>query len=724
MMRNRSLALLLAVLMLASLSLTGCAGSAPGPSAEVPPETAQPNASAESALVVKDGMLQPILRYSDPRAADYSNENSDILRYCVYVETDHDTDSDGMADLVKVMVQVPRAAAEGRYKAATIYDPMPYSAGTCEEYAESAYAMYVDAGFDYSRLYQPGQKRSPAGEAGTLEAAQAARPDKDWNYTVPFSGETGYSNLQNYDYYLVRGFSVVIACGIGTYGSEGFELCGTDLERDSHKCVVEWLAGDRAAYTDKTHNIAIRADWSNGSVAMTGASYGGTLPYEVATTGVEGLKTIIPYAGIASWYDYTNSQGVPIRFDVNYADSLAVYNCGGTFQDNDWTVPNEDYGAWLWQIAQDQSATNGDYAPVWAESDYSDDWQDIRCSALIVQGLNDFNVTSKQADLMMQAFAKAGMPAKLVLHQDGHNIFDGKLFDGGPWEETVNRWLAHYLYGVENDIENLPAVSVQSNLDGEFTGFDKWRDFTLQEIPFYTDKRSTTVSTEGLAAYSTQYLQGESPELKGLKGQEIYYATLDEPFAGSYALDIPEGTTILGVPEIHVKLSTDVTDKDGLMVTAVLVDYREDGSPFKAYMTKDQIHETMPVKTIGSFDRGGGLGEEDILEFVQSSTYSKCISFGWTDLRNPGLGYDSSEYTKATDLEAGQAYDYTFYMLPTAYTLAPGHRLQLIITAWDPYRAFLDEDFALDPSLPTEYSSFNYSFVIDNSTLQVLLPVA
>ena len=173
-----------------------------------------------------------------------------------------------------------------------------------------------------------------------------------------------------------------------------------------------------------------------------------------------------------------------------------------------------------------------------------------------------------------------------------------------------------------------------------------------------------------------------------------------------------------------MKLSTDVTDKDGLMVTAVLVDYREDGSPFKAYMTKDQIHETMPVKTIGSFDRGGGLEEQDVLEFVQSSTYSKCISFGWTDLRNPGLGYDSSEYTKATDLEAGQAYDYTFYMLPTAYTLAPGHRLQLIITAWDPYRAFLDEDFALDPSLPTEYSSFNYSFVIDNSTLQVLLPVA
>ncbi len=56
----------------------------------------------------------------------------------------------------------------------------------------------------------------------------------------------------------------------------------------------------------------IDADWSSGNVAMTGVSYGGTLPFEVATTGVKGLKTIIPVAGIASWYDYTNSQGAPL----------------------------------------------------------------------------------------------------------------------------------------------------------------------------------------------------------------------------------------------------------------------------------------------------------------------------------------------------------------------------------------------------------------------------
>ncbi|MBQ8076302.1 MAG: hypothetical protein IJ237_10015 [Oscillospiraceae bacterium] len=680
--------------------------------------------TAGSALLVENGMMQPMLQYSDPRAADYSNEDSDILRYCVYVETDHDTDNDGLADLVKVMVQVPRAAAEGKYQAATIYDPTPYSAGTSDEYGEGAYAMYVETGFDYSRLYQPGEKRVPEGTSSTMEAALSAKPKKDWNYTVPYSGETGYYSLQEYDYYLVRGFAVVLACGIGTYGSEGFELCGMDLERDSHKCVVEWLTGDRVAYTDKTHNMTIEADWSNGNVAMTGCSYGGTLPYEVATTGVKGLKTIIPFAGIASWYDYTNSQGVPTRFDVNYADSLAGLNCGGTFLDNDWTVPNEDYGSWLWQIAQDQDATNGDYAPIWAESDYSDDYENINCSALVVHGLNDFNVTTKQADLMMQAFAKAGMPAKIVLHQDGHNNLDGKLINGELWQETMNKWLSHYLYGVENGIENMPAVTVQSNVDGQFTTYDAWRELSQQEMPVTAGTYQTTINTEGLAEYSTRFLNGEDPELIGLKGQELYYATLEEPFAGVYTIDIPEGTTIFGVPEVHVKMSTPVTDKDGLMITAVLVDYREDGTPFKAFMTKDRLNETLPVKTIDSYEPGGGLEEADILQFVQSSTPSKCVTFGWTDLCNPGLGYDSSEYANSTDLEADKEYDYTFYMLPTAYTVAPGHRLQLVITAWDPYRAFLDEDYVLDPTLLTEYSNFNYSFTIDNTSVHVFMPVA
>ena len=72
----------------------------------------------ESPLRVKDGMLQPILTVSDFRDPAYSNEKSDILRFCVYIETDHDTDGDGMADLLKRWYRSPAPRLKGPIKPA------------------------------------------------------------------------------------------------------------------------------------------------------------------------------------------------------------------------------------------------------------------------------------------------------------------------------------------------------------------------------------------------------------------------------------------------------------------------------------------------------------------------------------------------------------------------------------------------------------------------------
>ena len=56
------------------------------------------------------------------------------------------------------------------------------------------------------------------------------------------------------------------------------------------------------AFTDRTSNIAIVANWSNHNIAMTGRSYLGNLATAVATTGVSGLKTVISEAAISNWY--------------------------------------------------------------------------------------------------------------------------------------------------------------------------------------------------------------------------------------------------------------------------------------------------------------------------------------------------------------------------------------------------------------------------------------
>lgn len=50
-------------------------------------------------IVIQNGMAQPTLTVSNVRNNGYYNNNSDILRFIVYVETDYDTDMDGKPDL-------------------------------------------------------------------------------------------------------------------------------------------------------------------------------------------------------------------------------------------------------------------------------------------------------------------------------------------------------------------------------------------------------------------------------------------------------------------------------------------------------------------------------------------------------------------------------------------------------------------------------------------------
>ncbi len=670
-------------------------------------------------LIIEDGCLQPMLTYTYMRDPSFSNEYSDILRFCVYVETDHDTDDDGLNDLVKVFVQVPKGAVEGKFKAGTIYDPTPYNVGVVEANMGHMEELYLEKEFDYKELYQKGTKREVSDTMTTMDAALLASPDKDWNYFVP-GGSTGYVYSGIYDYYLIRGYAVVQCCGIGTYGSQGYELVGTDLERDSHKCVVEWLTGDRVAFTDTTGNIEIKADWSNGNVAMTGASYGGTIPYEVATTGVKGLKTIIPFAGIADWYEYTNSQGVVTYYNPHYSDLLSAYNCGGLYMDNDWLVLNPRYRSWLWQITQDQAKANGNYAPIWDELNYAYDYEKINCSALIVQGLNDFNVTSNQANHIYKAFKQAGQNTKLVLHQNGHDYLYSYLVGEELWLEIENKWLAHYLYDVDNGIENMPEITVQSNVDGSFHTYDSFGDQELKSFAVTDNTGSKVVTSDGVKEFIRSY-----HEDKGIttENMDMYFLELPEGNSAVYDIAVPEDTTISGVPEVHVKLTRNTPGEDDFMVSAILLDVREDGEQFEAYMLRTEKSDLLPVHTIMQNDNGSNLESSDIYEYVKSLTPAKLFTFGWTDLFNPGCGPDPREYTKQEGLETGKEYDYTFYMLPTVYTIEKGHKLKLVLTTWDPYRKVLDDNGDYDSKLVDKLPDTNYSFTINNSAIDVRLPV-
>ena len=683
---------------------------------------AMKDGSAHKPLFV-NGMAQPIFPFTTGAVKEgYSNKDSDIIRYCVYVETNYDTDGDGKLDLVKALVQVPRAAAKGDYKAATIYEARPYITGCTELYGYED-DLYNTGNFNIKAMYSTPAARTPVGSATTEKAAAAAN-SADWYYWNPEGKMMDYEDLDWYDYYLVRGYAVVECGGLGTKGSEGYETCGTDLEIDAFKCVIEWLHGDRVAYTDKTSNISIAADWSNKKVGMTGRSYAGTTQFGLATTGVAGLETIVPVAGIASWYEYTNSQGISTDSEPAYSDALAGYCAGRKLDADDWNKIKADYGNYLQTIYDIQRDLNGNYGETgghWNIRDYTVDTtqtgpigttgpSQINCSALIVHGLNDYNVRTKEFQLMYNAFTKAGENVKLLLHQDAHltpTYPAGNLvFDIGDssYDEILNRWFSHYLYGVENGAEDMAAVTAQSSHDTDvWNTYDSWDTASSMIFKANADSETTTINSNYDAIGVTSQ-NWQSKFTSGSTGGSVMYAQTVE-----------KDTTIKGTVAVNFSALTENTDENGtpigerdaLMVSAMLVDIAPAGKTFPAFNTSGNY---VPKTTLaeGGAWMGGGLPNYDLTKLEASDVTYKIISRGWMDLCNPGAGFDSHTADTRVALDGKTYHDYTIYLQSTVYEVEAGHTLALVIYAYEPGMA--------------RYTQ-NYQITIDNSTVSADIPV-
>lgn len=734
-----------------------------------------------------NGMAQPIFPYTSGAVEEgYSNEDSDIIRYSVYVETNYDTDGDGKLDLVKALVQMPRAAAQGFYKAATIYEARPYITGCTNRKMGYDY----ETGYDIASMYDTEDvtARTPASETlsdytSALDFINVA-DSSDWYYYNPFEKMYDYEDLDWYDYYLVRGFAVVECGGLGTRGSEGFETCGSDLEIDAFKCVIEWLTGDRVAYTDKNATTAIEAYWSNGKVGMTGRSYAGTTQFGLASTGVKGLETIVPVAGIASWYDYTNSQGVSTSRSTSYTETLAAY-CTGRYLDSDAAVSEalklgikdyvsnndyasiaEAYSAYLGALANQQRVLNGDYSSenldindntteidnnTWAIRDYttpgaqiSDDYYgNFSCSALIVHGLSDYNVRPKHFEMIYDAFQEADQNVKILLHQDGHvtptHPSSGYSFLIGDtsYDEVLNKWFSHYLYGVKNGIEHMAEVTAQDSHENTWNTYDSWEADSV--TMFVAGEGTTTISSnynavgvtsgnwqETFATGSTlsnaMYVADvtEDMTIKGHVDVTFKASVANEGQAAAVAASVDGAVTPNGVdhdwnmdPANHADEEENgialfaeeaLADRDALMVSAMLVDLSDE--TFDVFNTSGSY---VPKNTLAEdgYWQAGNLKKFDLVELVTSKVNYKVIARGWMDLCNPDAGFVSSSAVGKVSLD-GTANEYTISLQPNVYEVAEGHKLAVVL-------------YPYEPSMKS-YSQ-NYVITLDESSIEVNIPV-
>ena len=686
--------------------------------------------------VFENGLAQPVFPFTDGKTGEkYDPATSDIVRYCVYVESDYDMDGDGKRDLVKVFVQVPRSAAEGNYKAATLFEARPYCAGVQEdgydhmkEVAEKEYRK-----FDLADLDHKAAPRVPSGSASVMDLALKADPS-DWYYKDKGSTNSMvYENIDSFNYYLVRGFAVIVSAGFGALGSDGFNYVGSEYERDAFKSVVEWIHGDRVAYADREGTITTKADWANGNVAMTGRSYAGTMPFAVATTGVEGLKTIVPVAGIADWYSQQNMQGAQRYWPKEMLNSFLAYYCSSRYNDSTLSEKQlDDIAAFHHELSLQQLKCGFDYdEKFWGSGNYRLNADKIKCPALIVQGLNDENVSTKQFEMMLKSFQKAGQTVKAILHQGPHitptmpNKGYGILIDGKFYDDIVNEWISHYLYGVENQAEDMPAVLVQTNHDQRkwetSASWDTGHSMKLTSGSTGTAVIDTDWEAAGISAKNFDDVMGTTSTNMGQR-----YVT--RPFEKAVTI---QGTVCLHLKaalkdgdaeaDFHPENRNDVDTltmklgasrisgrMDDVEIAVLLCDVCD--TEFDSIQTTDPERNIIPVTTVkeGGIINGGDLPAFDEAEFTTVHKKYRVITRAFADLCNPEAGYEPETAANSIELKKGEYHNYHIYLNATRYTVEPGHSLAIVIATEDPVNCMIHK---------------TYSVEIDNSSVHADVPV-
>ncbi|GAA3037746.1 hypothetical protein GCM10020000_14700 [Streptomyces olivoverticillatus] len=327
------------------------------------------------------------------------------VRETVWVDIKLDGDGDGRTDRVAADIIRPREAAERGRKVPVVMDASPYYS-CCGRGNESQKKTYDAQG-------------------------------------KPVQFPLYYDN-----YFVPRGYAVVLVDLAGTNRSDGCIDIGGRSDIQSAKAVIDWLNGRARGYSSRTGKHAVSAGWSTGAVGMIGKSYDGTVANGVAATGVKGLKTIVPIGAISSWYDYY------------FAKGAALYDGGPDGLANDIESPEAHGRCQAVQRKLVEGAPrNGDRTALWDERDYVKDAHKVRASVFAVHGMQDLNVRTKHFGQWWDALAANGVERKVWLSQTGHvDPFD---YRRDTWVPTLHRWFDHYLLGYDNGIEREPMADVE-----------------------------------------------------------------------------------------------------------------------------------------------------------------------------------------------------------------------------------------------------------------------
>ncbi|HEX6343207.1 Xaa-Pro dipeptidyl-peptidase [Umezawaea sp.] len=549
-----------------------------------------PATAAAPATTVRDGVTQPVFPLAD------------AIRETVYVDTGLDLDADGTKDRVAADVIRP-ATSE---KVPVIMDASPY---------------YQSAG------------RGNEGETKTYDSAGK-----------PVKFPLFYDN-----YFVPRGYAVVLVDFAGTSRSRGCLDTGGRAEISSGKSVVDWLNGRAAGYTAVTGGTAVTASWSTGATGMIGKSWDGTITQGVAATGVAGLRTIVPIAAISSWYDWFRSDGVSFR-SFGTPTSLASGHENANARSRCAAVRTE---------MTNGSPSNGDVTPMWVQRDFVRNAANVKASVFAVHGQADLNVKTLNYGQWWDALP-ASTPRKLWLSQTGHvDPFD---FRRGAWVDTLHRWFDHYLLDVPNGIDTEPQASIERTPD-TWVQDQSWPPAGTARQTFHPSATGalTTTASSGTGTFTDN---GSGSANSWIASPDSTSTSRTLYRTGALTADLRlSGTSSLTVA------ATPSTSTAHL--SAFLVDYGP------ATIRSGEGIRTLATESCWGESRTGDDSCYRDTATTTTAVNAEIIARGWADLAN------HASLTAPTTLVPGTKYTMTLRLSTTDHVVPRGHRLGLVVAGAD-----------------------------------------
>jgi X-Pro dipeptidyl-peptidase len=551
-----------------------------------------------------NGLAQPVFNVT----------GANLITHNVWVEVpDLDTDRDGINDRIRIQIRRP-AVTETGVRLPIVMTASPYSGGTLPfPQHDITGPLYEPSNVDGNGLdlRQPPEP-PPTPPAGTNPPYGGMNPPIN---TLPASTYQSY--------FLPRGFIFVEAQNLGTGHSTGCPTIGGVEESLAMKAVIEWFNGNGVG-RDANNNV-VDAYWTTGNTAMIGVSYDGTLPIAAASTGVEGLKAIVPIAGVSSYYDHRRSFGVVIN------SNPTIGTDADTLFDN---ILSRRFPA-VCSYMRDQidvlkERTTGDWTPWWEERDYTRYAGNFRAAVLISHGLNDLNTKPRMFARLWQRLTEHNIPRKIWLNTGGHG--DGaNSMRQAAWRDELNRFWSQYLFNQDNNWTGGPRAAVQRSST-------VWADYADWPVP-------------------------------GAEATTFNLVPIGDNTVGSLAIadhdadDVPENIT-----------DNSALDATGLVQAAQ--------SPHRLVYKSPLL--TAPVHISGvpsvslrmSFGQPSATVSAMLVQYNANGT-STILTRGWADPQNR---YSISQ-TYA--IEPGTLYTIEFTLQPHDYVFPAGSRIGLVVMSSD-----------------------------------------